>query len=76
MMHYAGRPFIAVCGADEPNQHTTDRRDLVTCAGCLRILLDAREVLLREVNARLDETHSERCPNCGVTMRPAPNGGS
>lgn len=33
--HLAAPPFVAACGADEPNQSTTEIRDNVTCPCCV-----------------------------------------
>lgn len=35
VIHYASTPFIALCGADENGQHTTDSIDLATCLRCI-----------------------------------------
>lgn len=34
LKHFAVTPFVAVCGADEPNQYTTTIRAGVTCPAC------------------------------------------
>lgn len=35
LKHFAVTPFVAVCGADEPNQTTTTIRAGVTCPACV-----------------------------------------
>lgn len=38
IVHFAPNPFVALCGADVPNQSTTGLRDHTTCENCKAVL--------------------------------------
>lgn len=66
LIHLAAKPFVAVCGADVPNQRTTTVRGHVTCLHCLwpgggRRMTEQRLTPEREAELRGDNG----CTCCG-----------
>ncbi len=66
LIHLAVKPFVAVCGADVPNQRTTTVRGHVTCLHCLwpgggRRMTEQRLTPEREAELRSDNG----CTCCG-----------